>query len=146
METWPVASSDAEGVWVTSSPSMAIERVGVRRGYGVIPNEWCCPVAIGYDLSRVLMTRHKTLQNGVELFHVRVEGRTQVPLGELNIVEVKIFEPPSTIVFSTCLGCGLACGLEQGYSVAQESAIQRTSGLVGTDIHGLAAAPPQVHC
>ena len=55
----PASRSSPLGVWVTSSPSMAIERAGVRRGYGVIPNGWCCPVAIGFDLSRALMTRPK---------------------------------------------------------------------------------------
>ena len=90
----PATQNSPLGVWVTSSPSMAIDRACMRRGYGVVPDGWDCPVAIGFDLPGDLMTRHgRPLANGVDLLKVRVYGRTQVPLWELNAVEVTIFEP-----------------------------------------------------
>ena len=93
----PASQSSPLGVWVTSSPSMAIDRASMSRGYGFsfgVPDGWDCPVAIGFDLPRDLYTRHgRPLVNGVDLFVVKSYGRSRVPLLELNIVEVRIFRP-----------------------------------------------------
>ena len=70
---WQAPSrSSPLGVWVADSPSMAIDRASMSRGYGYcsggVPDGWDCPVAIGYDLPRDEMTRHGVLTNGTELF------------------------------------------------------------------------------
>ena len=93
----PATQSSPLGVWVTTSPSMAIDRASISRGYGRsfgVPDGWDCPVAIGFDLPRDLYTRHgRPLVNGEGRFVVRSYGRSRVPLLELNIVEVRIFRP-----------------------------------------------------
>ena len=94
---WQAESrSSPLAVWVADSPSMAIDRASMSRGYGYsggVPNGWDCPVAIGFDLPKEDMARHGWLKNGKALFYIRAKGRPPIPLWELCIVEVKIFRP-----------------------------------------------------
>jgi hypothetical protein len=86
-------------VWVATRPSIAMDRASLKRGYAatglhgdvptLVPNGWDCPVAIGLNL--VDCGLHKSLKNGVELRRYLTQGRSELPLDELHIVECRIF-------------------------------------------------------
>ena len=86
-------------LWVTTSRSAAIDRASAERGYaaqqGTPPSEWDCPVAIGLNLPDDLFGKggHEELKNGVQIKRMLSRGRTQMPVQDLNIVEVNFCEP-----------------------------------------------------
>ena len=88
-----------DGIRLAEAPSMAIDRANAIRGYAAtqhphgIPNGWDGPVAIGLHCDLWLVNHHATLANDVELGCLPVAGRTRVPLSEIPIVSVHIYEP-----------------------------------------------------
>ena len=88
-----------EGIWLATTPSAAMDRASANRGYAItqnppgIPNGWDGPVAIGFDYDVTQSKHENTLKNDVELRVKKVGGRTRVPLEELPIVSLHIYEP-----------------------------------------------------
>ena len=86
-------------LWVATSRSAAMDRASPKRGYAAqqstLPSEWDCPVAIGLNLPAELFGNggHKPLKNGVERKRMLAGGRREMPVEELNIVEVDFFAP-----------------------------------------------------
>ena len=93
-----VSQSSPFALWVATSRSMAIDRAQAKRGYAAsnrwsIPNGWDCPCAIGFDLPHSWFGGHERLANGVQLMRMLPHGSTEIPLAELNIVEVTAYHP-----------------------------------------------------
>ena len=86
-------------LWVATSRSAAMDRASPKRGYAAqqstLPSEWDCPVAIGLNVAAELFGNggHKPLKNGVERKRMLAGGRREMPVEELNIVEVDFFAP-----------------------------------------------------
>ena len=81
-------------IWLTTSPSSAIDRASLRRGYAAsvrqVPNAWDCPVAIGFNFDVSKCGLHGRLQNGVEIRRCLL-SEAEVPLQRLHLVECRIF-------------------------------------------------------
>ena len=87
------------GIWVATSPSAAMDRAAVNRGYAAslsprgVPNGWDVPVVFGFQIDASLWRQHKPLKNGVNLGRITTHGRAEVSLKELRITQLLIYAP-----------------------------------------------------
>ena len=87
------------GVWVATSPSVALDRASAKRGYALssvpprVPNGWDFPVVLGLDLNINQCGRHRKLKNGEYIRRYLTGGREVFDLAELNIVDCSFFKP-----------------------------------------------------
>ena len=99
----PPSSTSPMGIYLANTPSAALDRASLKRGYaqslhpGGIPNGWDCPVVIGMGLNIGECGLHRRLVNTAELrrfpiHHNRGPG-APVDLAECQVLDVRIFKP-----------------------------------------------------
>ena len=87
------------GVWVATSPSVAMDRAALNRGYAArlsprgVPDAWNVAAVFGFLIEKSEWRQHKLLKNGVHLGRITTHGRVQVPLKELPITQLLIYRP-----------------------------------------------------
>ena len=99
----PPSSTSPMGIYLATTPSAALDRASLKRGYARslhprgIPNGWDCPVVIGMGLNIGECGLHRRLANTAELrrhtiHHNRGLG-APVDLAECQVLDVRIFKP-----------------------------------------------------
>ena len=88
------------GIYLANSPSAALDRAAMIRGYAAtlqphgVPNAWDVAVAIGFRINDSQLRKHHVLKNGVILARLPLpENRAIVSLNELPICELWIHLP-----------------------------------------------------
>ena len=86
------------GVYCASTPSAALDRALLERGYALSqypwekPNGWDCPVVIGLGVLKRDCPIHQTLKNGAQLRHFAIRHE----LGRGAPVDVSVLNPGYT--------------------------------------------------